>query len=112
MYYGASATGGPPQGSGICFFAAGGWATRREPNMRQDPVRQKPGLYFSQARQKGYLIDRNARLLGESGPGREWLATNARISAGVVARGSPPMLSSLPFTSGTEMARRTSALSL
>ena len=45
--------------------------TRREPNMRQDPVRQKPGLYFSQARQKGYLIDRNVRLLGESGPGRE-----------------------------------------
>src|SRR5215831_10252995 len=68
MSYGASATGGPPQGSGISFFAAGGWATRREPNMRQDPVRQKPSLYFSQARQK---VDRNARLLGESGPGRE-----------------------------------------
>ena len=41
-----------------------------------------------------------------------WLATSARISGGVVARGSPPMLSSLPFTSGTEMARRSSVLSL
>ena len=41
-----------------------------------------------------------------------WLATSARISAGVVARGSPPMLSSLSLTSGTETARRVMPLSL
>ena len=40
-----------------------------------------------------------------------WRDTSAFISSGVVARGSPPIASSLLFTSGTASALRSSALS-